>query len=274
MEPNDALRSIEIALRLVVRDVLGSDWQDAKGAPNKDELDKRRQEEAKRRDGTVVSDDLLDYTETYHLTDIVEKNWESFKPVFDDKARTVAFFGVLKDVRNSIAHSRDLVPFERDLISGIAGQLRSQVALFRSMNNSSSRYYPLIEDVVDNFGHRGMKSGEAGSYSPTLRLEVGDTLTFSGKAFNAKGKPVRWYIITGSVFPASTRKKEVAVGDSVTFNYTISEDDVSESRLLVIRIESDSKYHLRAISNLTLDSAEPYDDERGFWYSVNPPDGE
>jgi hypothetical protein len=89
-------------------------------------LRERQAEAAKRPDGAVVSIDLLDYTEIYHLTGMIERNWEKFKPAFNDKGRTLAFFGVVKDVRNSVAHSRDLLPFERDLISGIAGQLRNQ----------------------------------------------------------------------------------------------------------------------------------------------------
>jgi hypothetical protein len=57
--------------------VLGDQWQSAPGAPDIQKLQERQVEEDKRRDGAVVSDDLLDYTETYHLTDLIEKNWES-----------------------------------------------------------------------------------------------------------------------------------------------------------------------------------------------------
>ena len=141
MEPTDALRAIENALRIVIREILGRQgWLSATGAPDEGRLRERQVEESKRRDGAAVSADLLDYTETYHLTGLIGRNWEKFQPIFNDKARTLAFFGVIEDVRNSVAHSRDLVPFERDLISGIAGQIRNQVSLFRSSRTESTKY--------------------------------------------------------------------------------------------------------------------------------------
>jgi hypothetical protein len=92
VEPTDALRSIETALRLVIRDVLGDEgWLAAAGSPDRAPLEQKRTEENKRRDGAAVSSNLLDYTETYQLTNLVLKNWESFKPVFSDKARTESF---------------------------------------------------------------------------------------------------------------------------------------------------------------------------------------
>lgn len=169
MEPTDALRSIETALRLAIREVFGYEWIGAKGAPDEEKLRERGVEEEKRRDGAVVSRDLLDYTETYHLTGIISDNWEKFQPVFKDKGRTLAYFGVIEDVRNSVAHSRDLVPFERDLISGIAGQLRNQVALFRSSEDQSARYYPKIERIVDGFGIEGIPDGYGFDTPPTGR---------------------------------------------------------------------------------------------------------
>lgn len=82
MEPTDALRSIETALRLVIRDILGRDaWFKAKGVPDVEKLRERQDEERRRRDGVVLSDDLLNFTETYHLTEMIEKNWDQFKPV-------------------------------------------------------------------------------------------------------------------------------------------------------------------------------------------------
>jgi hypothetical protein len=189
VEPTDALRAIEVALRLAVRQVLGgTEWLKAKGAPEREKLAERQEVEVKRRDGTVVSEDLLDYTETYHLTELVKKNWDSFSPVFVDKKRTEAFFGVIEDVRNSIAHSRDLVPFERDLITGIAGLLRNQVALYRSgAIDAAAQHYPLIESLKDSFGRDGHPLGGAPGRFSRIRLEVGDVITFVGKATDPRG---------------------------------------------------------------------------------------
>ncbi|MFF0172275.1 hypothetical protein [Micromonospora profundi] len=267
MEPVEALRSIEIALRLVIKEVLGSeDWLQAKGAPERERLEERQAEEAKRRDGAVVSSDLIDYTETYHLTGIVERNWDRFQPAFKDKARTLAYFGVLGDVRNSIAHSRDLVPFERDLLSGIAGHFRNQISIFRGHHTPSSAYYPLIESVVDNFGREGVE-GPTFLQDDLPRLNVGDVLRFSGRAFDARKKGVVWEFLVGSVHAplGGQGPPVVATGDTVEFEYSIREEDVSEFFVVGVRIRTEGKFHRNR-------DFHPYDDIRGFNYAVNPPD--
>jgi hypothetical protein len=273
MEPSDALRSIETALRLVIRDVLGpTEWLRAPGAPDEAKLQERRAEEDRRRDGAVVSNNLLDYTETYHLTGLIEENWEKFQPVFKDKTRTLAYFGVIKDVRNSVAHSRDLVPFERDLISGVAGQLRNQVSLFRSAEqNPSSRYYPLIESVKDHFGREGAKEAIA-TIRRGPRLEVASVLTFTGSAFNARSNPVKWQVfgtLEGSSGIHGGEPLVAAEGDSISLDYIIAEKDVGEDFGLAVCITTNSQYH-RYSGNMPFHAA--FDDRRYFRYAVNPPE--
>lgn len=264
-EPFDALRSIEIALRLLVRDVLGaSKWLNSQGAPDESELERRKSEEQRRRDGVVVSSQLLDYTEIFHLTGLIVKNWDQFKPALDDKRRTETFFGIINDVRNNIAHSRDLAPFEKDLLSGISGLLRSQIALYRSSEGRSSRYYPLIESVKDNFDIEGRWS-EPEFLKVRPRLEVGYVLSFAGNAFAARGKPVQWIITKDHYSDASD--EVVAEGDSVSFQYEVTEADVSERLTLIVRITTSSRYH-RYMDGYPY----PHDDHREFFYAVNPPD--
>lgn len=269
MEPTDALRSIETALRLAIVDVLGEQsWLDAPGAPDRTKLLERREEESKRRDGAKVSQLLLDYAETYHLTGVVKQNWDKFAPVFSDRERTRALLGIVEDVRNSVAHSRDLIPFERDLVSGIAGMMRNQVSLYRSSRITSARYYPLIESIKDHFGDEGHP--EHGPVPPGQRIEVGSVISFTGSAFNAKGRPVRWQIlpVKDQIFmPSDHSKIEAAIGDSVHFEYEVTENDVHELFALNVRITAESRWHRNMPGH-----REPYDDQRIFLYSVNPPD--
>jgi len=162
MDATDALRAIETALRISIYKVLDDGWLTAPGAPDISKLEDKRVAEDKRRDGAVTSDDLLEYTETYQLTQIVLRNWESFQPVFKDKKRTEVYLGILEDVRNAVAHSRDLMAFEKELLSGIAGQLRAQVSRFRNEVDGSTAYYPLIEKVRDSLGNPGLTESEHG----------------------------------------------------------------------------------------------------------------
>ncbi|MEU4564456.1 hypothetical protein AB0F72_39260 [Actinoplanes sp. NPDC023936] len=272
MEPTEALRSIETALRLLIIDVLGeSSWLSSPGAPDPGRLEEKQSEEAKRRDGVFVSQNLIDYAETYHLTAMVEKSWEKFKPALKDRGRTLAFFGILEDIRNSVAHSRELAPFERDLISGISGQIRSQVSIYRSQQVRDGRYYPLIEAVKDNFGSEG-QTDQGRGIRRTMRLDVGQTLTFEGSAFSARNKAVRWQVVpkVDSIFGAHDEKAiDAGEGETFRFDYTVKEQDVHETFAVEIRIAADSRFH-RYGGN----SPVGFDDSRMFLYAVNPPEGE
>lgn len=76
-----------------------------------------------------------------------------------------------------------------------------------------------------------------------------------------------------------TALKEVAEGDSVTFNYVVRERDVGELVLMRIFVTADSRYHLHELSLPKSSSGEvrptfKYDDSAEFVYAVNPPDEE
>lgn len=262
MDATDALRATETALRLSISRVLGADWLAAPGAPDVSRLEEKRDAEAKRRDGAVTSDDLLEYTETYHLTQMVLRNWESFKPVFGDKKRTEVYFDFLMDVRNAVAHSRDLMVFEKELLSGIAGQLRAQVSRYRNDIDGSTAYYPLIEKVRDSLGNPGLQESERGYDRPVARVDVGEVLTFVGDAFAADGNPVVWKVQRTRSRYVSTEQHGVATGDSVEFSYRFTEADVNEHLHFGVAITTPSKYHRHP---------EGIDDIRYFHYQVNPP---
>ncbi len=261
MDATDALRAIETALRLSIHKVLDDRWLSAHGAPDRARLEEKRTAEAKRRDGAVTSDELLEYTETYELTRMVLRNWESFQPVFKDKKRTEVYFGIVADVRNTIAHSRDLISFECDLVSGIAGQLRAQVSRFRNDLDGSTVYYPLIEKVRDSFGNPGLTEGENGYDKPVARVDVCEEVTFTGGAFSADGNPVIWKIQKTNTRHISTEQIEVARGDTVEFSYRFTEADVKEHIHFGIVIATPSNYHRHGTT----------DDIRYFHYQVNPP---
>lgn len=258
MDPDKSLHSIETALRLATFIML-PDWERANGAPDLGRLADRQREEAARRDGVTVSSSLLDYTMTTELTKLVLSNWETYKPIFADMARTKVYFGILEDVRNAIAHGRELVPYEQNLLEGIAGQIRNQVSAYRTENDPSALHYPLIERVTDNFGRDGFSHDKP-------RLNVGDELKFSASAFGVGGRENRWRLRWSNSRSRLEESEEVARGNDVSIAMIIDECHVSESLSVVISLCTASTFTRHS------DSIEGnYDDHRQFEYSVNPP---
>lgn len=272
MEPAEALVAAETALREAVR-ILLPDWLDGVGAPDADQLIRKRDEDQRRRDGTVVSDDLLNYTELHQVANIITRNWESFKPAFDDLARTKVWLGALMDLRNSVAHGRSLVTFERDLLSGVSGQIRNQVALLRTAHEPSTAYYPVIEEVSDSFGQRfeASWSFDRPSGGAPIRLNVGDRITLSMRAWDARGRDLEWDVFV-DIGRAGPRYDEVPLirlyGSTADCMLQIQRDWVSEAVTVTVRMRGPGEFHRRS------HTAEPaHDDEVTMGYRVNPPLG-
>ncbi|MEV7816265.1 hypothetical protein AB0P05_37135 [Streptomyces flaveolus] len=253
---------MEIALRELIRKVLGPNWGEKRGAPDLERLREKQEEDRKRRDGAIVNDDLLAYTELYSLTQLIEKNWESFKPAFGDSARTKVFLGILADFRNPVAHSRQLLPFERELLSGAAGQLRNQVSLFLSRDDGPHRYYSSIESVTDSFGNLAGSFHDADRFHTGIRLNVGDRLSFHCMATDPRGREILWRLEIGT----STQHEEIATiaGVPAELIWEVEERHVGEKRWVRISAAHTGRFHRRG----------DFDDERFLTYNVNPPAGD
>jgi Swt1-like HEPN len=259
-DPATALQAVENALRLVIRDVIGDGWTTSIADMTK--LEDKRTEDKVRRDGAIVSDDLLAYTEFYQLEKIIKDNWQQFSAVFSDKKRTEVALGILEDVRNAIAHSRELLQFERELVSGYSGQLRNQVTIYRTRTSPATAHYPVIESVTDGLGQVGKISGDGWRRGPDYppRLEVGETITFTCRGSDERGRELEWFLQEHSRGP-------FALGTSVILRWEVSTEHVGEDKTVWIRMRAvDSQF--RRFHR----SFEPeYDDERFFIYAVNPP---
>jgi hypothetical protein len=278
LTPTEALESTENALRLIVR-LLLPDWQAKVTEQRLQQFKDRQAEEGKRRDGVATSNDLLPFTDFTDLTRLVLGEWETFKPVFDDQARLKVYFSLFEDVRNSIAHSRPLVDFEQELLSGMATQLRNQIGLFRMDANPATKHYPVIESAIDSYGVEGVTNV---SWSGTIRVEVGHTIEFTGRAVDPRGRELEWFLgHAGQPYETALinhiETEAIAVGNSVRLPMTITEVDVCEYRLVAVMMRTkDYRFHrhndvFRLGNASGVLSTFHYDDVRLFTYAVNPP---
>jgi hypothetical protein len=279
-DPSVAIHSVEASLRMAIHDILGDSWKDKLTGENSlEKLEHRREEERKRRPVAPVPDDLLEYVYTHQLKDLILKNWEPFSKIFGNQQQTSVFLKYVVKVRDSIAHSRGVTIFERDLISGIAGHIRSLVSNYRQEKDRSSSYYPLIEEVIDSWGTKGVENARSARYDyyysdeyalegnpppDPRRLHVGEVITFQGSAGEIEGLLLNWSVARGDADFANYRET-IATGPNFEFNYTVTEDDIGEDVIISIILSTNSEYHRH--NNYT----NMYDDSVQFLYIVEPP---
>ncbi len=251
MEPSEAVNLLEVVLRDLIRRVLGDDWL-ARSGLKQDKLEDRRTEEAKRRDGTVLQEDLLAYAHLYELRRAIDRNWDAFQPALGDKKRFTVYLDRAEDFRNAPMHSRELLPFERELLGGIVGEIANKVTIYRSEQGPDDRYYPVIESITDS---HGVVAVEWYNMPTGLRLRVGDTVTFRCRGSDPQGRSLTWELY----LPPESRDQQEGVDVSLTWRVT--ESDVSERTSVWVYMASDGQFHRYG----------QYDDQRQYFYAVEPP---
>lgn len=228
---------LESALRDLVRLVLGSDWIGRSGFDPETvaRIEERLKEDRVRRRGARLEGDLLDYTELTQLGAVISRNWAGFDEAIGPKKYFELDLKRLGGIRNPVAHTRQLLPFEEHLAAGISGYLRNRIAAFRSDMIEPEKYWPTLESIVDSFGNRNR--GSAGEYIPSgPPVRVGDEVTFRCRATDPEGAALRWRIGSrGSVAEVE--------GEDVTLTWRAEQEDIGEGTTVIIRLVADRPHH-------------------------------
>jgi len=134
MQPAEALATCEQALRSLISTVLvkklGKDWVSQVFSEERAvKIRGVREEESGRRTrrgvASVPSSELA-YAQFFDILALLKKYWEDFKPALGNQSETLGLLSRFEALRNSVAHNRDLLPFEEELLSGIAGEIRNR----------------------------------------------------------------------------------------------------------------------------------------------------
>jgi hypothetical protein len=272
-DPYTELVAAETALRSAIRMALRDGWQSIFSAEDIEKLDEKRTAEGKRRDGVTVSQDLLDYTEVYHFEKIIKRHWDKLKPILDDQARTMVYLGIISDVRNTIAHSRPIVPAERLLLAGAAGQIQNQLAAYRSKVDGPHQHYASIDSARDSFGNDGL-TGDPELHERVVmfgkpimrRLDVGDEITFELAATDPRARDLTWKLYSlpengNSMMVDTWQPMGEFTGDRPRVKWTVTEHEVGEWRQIVFTVANAGNYH----------RVRSWDDGCMFYYAINPP---
>ncbi len=249
MDVGDALNVAENALRdvveLVLRKAVGPDWLSTVGVPE-DRLAvwrARREEEPRRRPGGEAEQRLLYYADYFHVVELIQKNWEKgFDKCFGNRKRFDVYVDRLGAFRNPDAHSRALMPFEQNLVLGMAGELRQEIGLFLShgAGEDEQEHFARIEEIRDSFGTRAVGHGLEGPRvgEPTLVLRPGDEVSFSGRGWDPEGRPLRW-----EVWLSNRKERFPLEGTEIEWRWQIEISDIGEKSAVMFSLESGRPYH-------------------------------
>lgn len=146
-----------------------------------------------------------------------------------------------------------MFPSERLLLAGAAGQIRNQLASYRSEADGPEAHYPSIDSARDNSGRDGHKSPQLlfvplSTLSGLPRINVGDTITFELEATDPRGRELwrRVTLLPGDAKPLTFGDYAPladASGNRATITWTVGEDDVGEYRQVVIALANAGRYH-------------------------------
>lgn len=269
--PATALSSCETALRQLLTYVLaeryGAEWMSVAFSDDKlVALTNRQTEEAKKRTTrgvAVIPESLLEYSHFYELIGLAEKHWGLVAPALGKQSVTGALLHRFDDLRNSVAHSRDLLPFEEDLLSGIAGEIRNRVTIFMSTQAPSGEHFPRAERITDNFGNTADVEMMLRTSNPPVKCEqvlhIGDEIKFRCRGWDPHGRPLMW---TLRLRPAASTVITEATGEEVELSWTVDASNVSNQTYAIVDLKSDGPYHRwgEGVDGMVL-----------FYYRVEPP---
>jgi hypothetical protein len=275
LEPTVALETCENALRQLMAHAYKAEWgggwlERVSNEDQRNQWAERGKTESTRRKGvTSVPQVGLAYAQFYELLVIADKHWSPLAAALGKKASTYPLLQRFENLRDTVAHHRPLVPFEQELYSGIAGQIRNQVTIYMSTQDPGGEFYPRLESVTDSFGNSHVGAGPVPQITPTITppqiLHPGDVVTFTAIGTDAQSRDLEYIVVQASTGKIVARE-ESSGGNPVALQWVVTDDDVAERAWVNIYMRAKDVVYHRFNPR-----GEKFDDQAAFGYRVNPP---
>ncbi|WP_217572538.1 hypothetical protein [Streptomyces sp. GbtcB7] len=260
MTPPVALASCERSLRdlltVVLRAKFGEDWiSQVFDADDVTRLRDKQMVEQKRRTrrGVVsVAANLIEYAEFTQLTRLINKHWEALNEALGAKKEITVLLDRFEALRNTVAHSRELLPFEEELLSAIAGEIRNRVTIHISGQDPAGGYFPRIELVRDSLGNSTETALEAQPQMFTLTtnttLRPGDVVTFTCRGVDPQNRGLFWAFQTpDGVRHTSDDPYGETYGESVQWTWEVTRAHIGARAPFGVYLTSDGDYHRNGV---------------------------
>lgn len=79
-----------------------------------------------------------------------------------------------KKLRDPNAHRRELKEYQKHLVLGISGELRTRIMKYRGKRKNVDDYFPVIEAVTDSLGNQASNTRYAQHITAAQQVRVGD----------------------------------------------------------------------------------------------------
>lgn len=261
MDVTQALKDTENSLRDFITTILnkhiGDDWIEKCGVSNQriEVWKERKRVEERRQESGVVEERLIYYADFYDLKNILRKHWSpAFSPAFGDLRTMEVWLTEMEKLRDPDAHRRELLPHQKHLALGIAGEIRTRIVRYRSKMETSEDYFPRIESARDSLGNI-WTYGHTSSNKSLYRLRPGDFIEFVVTASDPLGSDLQY------AFTVTEHHHNPNWQDDNTLFLTIESSHVRKEFSVMLWLRSLREFH--ALSN--------YDDSVTFTYEVLPP---
>jgi hypothetical protein len=256
-----ALKDTENALRDFISSVLskkfGGNWvEQCSVSPERIKIwQDRKAEEEKRQKFGVVEERLIYYADFFDLKIILKKHWAGeFSEALGEWKTMEVWLDELGRLRDPDAHRRELLPHQKNLAVGIAGEIRTRLVRYRSKQETSEDYFPRIESIMDGFGNIFPSgSGLCSVYTKTI-LRPNDVIDFVITASDPFDVQLDYGMRVPDFMPNIAWQKENIL------SIKIIEDYIGTNCGISLYIRSPRKYH----------ASGHYDDFVGFLYDVLP----
>lgn len=259
IDVTQALKDTENSLRDFIASVLfkkfGTNWIEQCGVTP--ERIKRWEEsksiEEKRQEFGVVEERLIYYAEFYDLKTILNKHWTEFSDALGDKKAMEVWLDELGRFRDPDAHRRELLPHQKHLAVGIAGEIRTRLVRYRSKQETSEDYFPRIESARDNYGSI-IITNEYKALFTKIALRPNDIIEFVITASDPLDDIIEYGIgIIGMGFNIDWQKENM-------FSVRLLESHIGRDFYVNLYIKSSREFH----------ASQDYDDLVQFFYDVLP----
>jgi hypothetical protein len=256
MDAAEEIAACETALRELIRSIDGNGWKSTFTAAQLTDFQDKSETDQRRRRGTRLSNDLLEYVELHHLQKHMQSNWSRYEPALGKKKYFDTFLDRLTGLRNVVAHSRELLPFERALVSGITGEIRNLVVIHRNSENLDQSLWPIIEVAGDGFGTTHTPEQSYALIHDRTTVRPGDVVDFTARGRDAEGASLKWTC----GLRAGVGDIGKATGDEVQFQWVVSTKDIGHRKVWIM-LTADREDHRH----------ETWDDAVQFSYLVARP---